>query len=291
MVHLPIGLILLVPVLEILGLAPDRRYLKAAARLVLGLATGAALLAAANGWLLAWSGGYKGPVVIQHMWGGMMFAGLCMICCTVRWSALSQRAGPDRGTAAKALEASATRSVDPVGLESGIGSKAGILYSLSLLATLGMLAWASHLGGKLSHGDNYLTQYLPRMLRGMFQREELKTKPVATVAGVDGLPTVYARQIQPIWDESCVSCHGPDKVKGGLRMDTFVALMKGGDKGIDVVPWQPAKSELLRRVKIHPDDDDFMPSNGKKVLTDAQKTLIENWIAAGASDHQPLLDR
>jgi len=95
-VHLPIGLILLVPVLEILGreahVREERRHLKTAAGLVLGLATAAALVAGADGWLLAWSGGYKGALVIHHMWGGVAFAGVCLVCCTIRWSATSGRA-------------------------------------------------------------------------------------------------------------------------------------------------------------------------------------------------------
>jgi hypothetical protein len=88
-----------------------------------------------------------------------------------------------------------------------------------------------------------------------------------------------------------VSCHGPEKVKGKFRLDTYARLMQGGDSGPSVVPWQPAKSELLRRLHLPSDDDDFMPSNGKNVLTELQKILIEKWIAAGASDRQPLLDR
>jgi uncharacterized membrane protein len=267
-VHLPIGLILLVPVLDWLGRAEDRRFLGAASRWVLGLAIASALFAAADGWLLAWSGGYKGPLVIQHMWAGIIFA----ICCLIAGGARCPNA----------------LSTPP---NSAPNEKYSFLYKLSLTATLLTLAWAAHLGGSLSHGDNYLTEYLPGPLRSLLHVAPAKAPAPPPPAATTGAPTVYARQIQPIFDHSCVACHGPEKVKGKFRLDTYAQLMKGGDGGPSVVPWQPAKSELLRRLHLTPDDDDFMPSNGKNVLTEPQKILIEKWIAAGASDQQPLLDR
>jgi mono/diheme cytochrome c family protein len=260
MLHVPIGLILLVPVLELAGRAQGRSELRSAAGFVLGLATATALGTAAQGWLLAWSGGYKGATVIQHMWGGAAFATLCVVTCTLR------------------LKASR------------------LPYSLSLFATLAVMAWASHLGGNLSHGNNYLTEYLPARLRSILPiaKSAKGTGYSAVSKGTakgTGYPTVYAKQIQPIFDHSCVSCHGPEKVKGGLKLDTFANLMEGGENGAEVVPWQPAKSEVVRRLHLDPDDDDFMPSNGKNLLTDEQKALIDNWIKAGATDLQPLLDR
>src|ERR1035437_2381056 len=59
-VHLPIALLLLVPLLELAALAAERRHLRQSALFVLGLATAAAIGSAWLGWLLAWSGGYEG---------------------------------------------------------------------------------------------------------------------------------------------------------------------------------------------------------------------------------------
>ena len=243
-------------------------FLAEASRWVLGLAIASALFAAADGWLLAWSGGYKGPLVIQHMWGSLIFAVLCLVA-----------GGARPPGALSTSNSSAQKPVYPA------------LYVVSLTATLLTLAWAAHLGGSLSHGDNYVTEYLPGTLRRLLHVAPGKAPAPAPGTAPFAGPTVYALQIQPIFDRSCVSCHGPDKIKGKFRLDTYAQLMSGGDSGPSIIPWQPDKSELLRRLHLTADDDDFMPSNGKNVLTDPQKALIEKWIAAGASDRQPLLDR
>ena len=72
-----------------------------------------------------------------------------------------------------------------------------------------------------------------------------------------------------------------------LRLDTYARLMHGGEDGAVVLPWDPAGSDLLRRLTLPPDDEDFMPHGGKKPLTSAEIRLIERWIAAGASERQP----
>src|SRR5215471_12061691 len=73
-VHLPIALVLLVAVLECAGLFPAYKPVRAAAGLVLALATISAALAVSLGWLLARSGGYEGQLVVRHMWGGVALA-------------------------------------------------------------------------------------------------------------------------------------------------------------------------------------------------------------------------
>jgi len=64
--------------------------------------------------------------------------------------------------------------------------------------------------------------------------------------------------------------------------------MRGGENGAEVVPWHPQKSELYRRITLPPDDDDSMPGNGKNPPSADEIKLIEQWIAAGASNTQPL---
>jgi len=71
LVHGPVALLALVPVLELAGLAGRRSYLRSAAGWILVLAAAAALLAAFDGWLLAWSGGLRTRNVTQHMWCGV----------------------------------------------------------------------------------------------------------------------------------------------------------------------------------------------------------------------------
>ena len=79
-VHLPIALLLLVPLLECVALVRDRQHLRKSAEFVLGLATVAAIASAWLGWLLAWSGGYEGSLVTRHMWGGVTLAAASLVC-------------------------------------------------------------------------------------------------------------------------------------------------------------------------------------------------------------------
>ena len=69
-VHLPIALILLVPVLELAGRTQQFAYLRASIPFVLGVALLTAIAASLLGWCLARNGGYSGPLVTQHLWGG-----------------------------------------------------------------------------------------------------------------------------------------------------------------------------------------------------------------------------
>src|SRR4029077_10000467 len=68
-VHIPIALLLLVPILECAGLVQN--HLRQAVGFVLAIAAATAIVAAGFGWLLAWSGGFEGSLMTRHMWGGV----------------------------------------------------------------------------------------------------------------------------------------------------------------------------------------------------------------------------
>ncbi|PYX63741.1 MAG: hypothetical protein DMG78_31320, partial [Acidobacteria bacterium] len=70
-VHFPIALVLLVPILELVGRSARLSYLRLSTSFLLGLAALSATAAAVLGWCLGRSGGYSGPLVTQHMWGGI----------------------------------------------------------------------------------------------------------------------------------------------------------------------------------------------------------------------------
>jgi hypothetical protein len=236
-VHLPIALLLLVPLLECAALARARRHLRESAGFVLGLATAAAIASAWLGWLLAWSGGYEGSLVTRHMWGGVSLAAATLAC----WGLFGWK-----------------RSA----------------YAVALLATLGLLLWTSDQGGKLTHGDTFLTEHAPEPLRGWLGYE----RPTQ----VD--PTsFYAMRVQPIFAEKCVLCHNAGKFKGKLRLDSYEHVMRGGKDGLVIHPGEPGKSELFRRVTLPPGGKDSMPAEGKPPLTSAETKIIQVWIAAGAT--------
>ena len=66
---------------------------------------------------------------------------------------------------------------------------------------------------------------------------------------------LFAELVTPILNAKCVSCHGEEKTKGKLRLDTFAEIMKGGSEGEAVVPGKVDDSSLLQRVYLPLDDD------------------------------------
>jgi hypothetical protein len=93
----------------------------------------------------------------------------------------------------------------------------------------------------------------------------------------------FLRDIQPILSANCFACHGfdPTTQKAGLRLDQREAAtgpLKSGN--IAIVPGNPRKSELLTR--LHDKDEPMPPAQTGKKLTDAEKKLLERWIAEGA---------
>lgn len=91
----------------------------------------------------------------------------------------------------------------------------------------------------------------------------------------------FAKDIQPILQQNCVKCHGPEKQKGKMRLDSREAALKGGKAGPAFVVNDAGKSEMLRRLTLPKTDDDFMPSEGEP-LAKTQIDLIKDWINQGA---------
>jgi mono/diheme cytochrome c family protein len=89
----------------------------------------------------------------------------------------------------------------------------------------------------------------------------------------------FTDKVKPLLDSRCISCHGPDKVKGALRLDSRAATLKGGDNGPAVVPGKPNESLLLHAV-MHAKKDLEMPP--KEKLTTNDIAVLRRWIEEGA---------
>ncbi len=241
-VHIPIGLIVLVPVLEIAGTI--RPALREAAGFVLGLGFVSCLGALILGYLLAYGSGDAGASLTRHMWGGITLTISVLICLLARpwW-----------------LSATVSR-----------------VYPVLLALVLGVLAYTAHQGGSLTHGSNYLTAYMPAPLR--------RWLTLGIVQADAPTPnSFYAKQINPILDRNCTSCHGEAKTKGGLRLDSYDLLMRGGKDGRVIVSGKPEQSLLLERVTLPPNHKQFMPAEGNPPLKPEDISLLRAWILDGAS--------
>ncbi len=94
----------------------------------------------------------------------------------------------------------------------------------------------------------------------------------------------FNRDIRPILAEQCLSCHGPGKANGGLRLDLEVAATKGGKSGSPaVIPGKPDQSELIRRITSSDPSEMMPPPKSKKVLKDQEKATLKAWITRGAT--------
>jgi uncharacterized membrane protein len=261
-VHFPIALVLLAALVECAGLFRSGKVVHSSAGFVLGLATASALAAAFLGWMLGRSGGYEGGLVTRHMWGGISLAVALVLCCAVRaWNAK--------------------------------------VYGVALFATVCLMAWTSDQGGKLTHGEGFLTEHMPGKLRSFLhvapetKRHVAKNAPIPvsanlSIANKSASPPAsvafFVSRVEPIFDDKCVQCHGPEKKKGKLRLDAFEYVMKGGKDGSVVTPGDLKNSELYRRITLPRDSKDAMPAEGKPGLTAAELKVIEFWIASGATE-------
>lgn len=92
----------------------------------------------------------------------------------------------------------------------------------------------------------------------------------------------FENRVRPVLAAECYECHGPDKQRGGLRLDHRQALLDGGDSGPALIPGQPEASLLIRAIR-HDDPDLAMPPKRPPLGPSAIADLIE-WIRQGAID-------
>jgi hypothetical protein len=107
-----------------------------------------------------------------------------------------------------------------------------------------------------------------------------KLPPASAKTGV-----TFDKDIKPIFETSCVKCHGDQKPKGKLRLDTLEGVLKGGTDGKVIEVGNSAKSMLVLNVAHLGDEDEFMPppknKMGIKQLTAEQIGLVRAWIDQG----------
>ena len=241
--HFPIVLIILALILELLR---KFKILKTADFIIIVILTTAAVstvVAIASGFLLYASGDYSGQLMQQHLWIGVI-TGACILI-TVAFYFIYRNA-----------------------------AKLYPLYAAGLLISNAAVAYTSHLGGSLTHGEDYLTEYLPMIGS---KTDTVKIKPESEML-------VYEDMILPIFEAKCVGCHNDSRSKGEFSMASIQTILKGGESGNPgIVAGLADSSELYKRLILPEDDDDRMPPKGKTPLTQPEINLVKYWIQQGAS--------
>ena len=257
--HLPIGLIVGVVVVEVVGAWRSRQsgawHRRAAPPLLLWLNAAAALAAAATGLVLAREDAYGGPTLDLHQWLGIGVAGIAVLAATLRTLAVRRPGGGRQISLA--------------------------WYRGALLAMLGLVGAAGHLGAAITHGENFLFEpFTQNAARD--DEAEVNDPPALPVASAPFAPEGFAA-VSPILAQHCNACHSGSRAKGGLALDSFDALARGGSSGPSIAPDAPQSSELLRRVLLPVEDDEHMPPRGKRQLSADDLAVLQAWASGGSA--------
>jgi hypothetical protein len=100
----------------------------------------------------------------------------------------------------------------------------------------------------------------------------------ALAHGAEDDASFFLNKVQPILQDSCYKCHGPDKQKAHLRLDSRDGVLQGGKHGAAAVPGDPDHSLLIKAVR-YGDQDLQMPP--KEQLSDEKIKVLVDWIQRG----------
>jgi uncharacterized membrane protein len=143
-------------------------------------------------------------------------------------------------------------------------------YLTGLMGCGVVVGVAGHYGGMLVFGDDHLTSAVPF----------LRAAPIS-LASVEPVGTTdFERDVLPIFESSCFSCHGPKKQNGDLRLDARHLSIEGGKSGLAVLPGDGEQSTVVRRL-LGLDNEKRMPQN-EDPLPAQQIAIIKAWIDQGA---------
>jgi hypothetical protein len=135
-----------------------------------------------------------------------------------------------------------------------------------------LLVYTGHGGGSLTHGADFLSTEMPA------ETQQVEGKRLTSLDSAD----IFADAVMPIMQAKCVSCHNDSKKKGDLLLTGYEVILKGGKTRAGVVPGDPSASELYRRITLPEGHKEFMPTDGKKPLSETQVAILEWWIEEGA---------
>jgi len=252
--HFPIGFLTMAGMLEIYRAFRPSGELRRVTALVLwiGLLTG--IISASFGLMRAGGGGYDAKALELHRLYGVAVPFVTVAAIVLQWLAYRNEAA--RGW---------TRA-----------------YRGVLTGTLALVVVAGHYGGNLTHGSKYLVENAPKFVRELLEDDPAPSSTV-NFAALDAHQRSYVEKVQPLLEAKCYKCHGPEKQKGGYRLDQPELALKGGDSDkVAIKPGDPLGSHLVRLILLPPQHDDVMPPEGREPLTLEEIVTLLDWIRNGA---------
>ena len=154
--------------------------------------------------------------------------------------------------------------------------KRKIVRIFLFIPLIGILSLTGHLGGTLTHGENYLFQF-----EAGGQTNAGPTFRFTSIEEADSA-VLYRDIIEPILKSRCYDCHSSKKQKGQLRLDEVDFIRKGGKHGEVIARGIPDSSSLYSRLMLPQEDKHHMPPEEKQQLSSAEIALMKSWIEEGA---------
>ncbi|MHA4739157.1 FN3 associated domain-containing protein [Dyadobacter sp. MSC1_007] len=234
--HFPLVVLILYCLWVVIVEKPDStRWNAQLADSLLIIGTLTAVVAAFSGFILSKEDGYESDTLLWHKWLGIAISLMSIVLYGSR------------------------KYLAPWKLHSKL-----IVGAFLVIVFVG-----GHLGGNLTHGEDFLISPL-----GPSQDETPK------VAFEEA--KVFDNLVKPVLEQKCLSCHNEEKAKGGLQIQTQALLVKGGKGGM---LWDTTKADLgllISRLHLPLEDKKHMPPRGKVQLTDEEIVLLAAWVKGGS---------
>ncbi len=153
------------------------------------------------------------------------------------------------------------------------------IYNSSFVLLLILTILTGHLGGSLTHGSDFVSPPKPGE---WFRSSTFSNKQVK-------LNLTAFESASLIFEQKCIVCHGQNKQKGDLRLDTKEGFLAGGKDG-SLLSSDKSESTLLKRIMLPLEDDEHMPPSEKTQLTAMEIKFLNWWIKNGADLNKTLAE-
>lgn len=232
--HLPIGALVFTFFLDVIGRL-KKNYPKQSIKYALGFSSFFAIITCIVGYCLSLEGGYSENTLNIHLYTGILTAVLITLLYF---------------------------------LCNHTNRKISRIFFPLFVFTIISISVAGHYGSVLTHGDNFITEYI--------QAPE-KEK---TITSIDSLK-IYDNVVLKVFEDKCIQCHNTTKRKGELSLASKVDLLEGGESGEVIVLGNSSESLLYKHSILPISDEKHMPPEGKPQLTKDELSLIKYWLDTG----------
>nr|WP_299385348.1 DUF1592 domain-containing protein [Allomuricauda sp.] len=258
LVHLPIGALLCLFILEIIVPKPHMFNIRGA---ILKFIVITAIPSVLAGSLLASSGSYGSDVFALHKWFGVATAVLSIWLYVIHKKELQHKIGKFS------------------------------VYHGTLFFNVLLLSIAGHYGGSLTHGSDYLTKSLPQEVRTFFGDDPYALKGLVAMnnSKVDKTLSTYNfdQDLKPVINKYCVQCHGPEEQKAGLRLDSINPDLV---QGPDAATWR-GMLDMINSGEMPPEEEEQLTDEERRMLVDWITASVQNAIKIKKSSQVAVIRR